>query len=51
MLLQIERERQEFDGAMALRAELQREMNLLFDLALEQRKRDDELVRAEIKLI
>ncbi len=51
VLLEIERERQAFDAAFALRTELTRELNLLFELALEQRKRDDELTRAGIKLI
>jgi hypothetical protein len=40
-----------FDRMMQLRAELQREANAMRDLAMEQVKRDDQLMNAWIKLI
>jgi hypothetical protein len=40
-----------FNRMMQLRAELQREANAMRDLAMEQVKRDDQLMNAWIKLI
>jgi hypothetical protein len=40
-----------FDRMMQLRAELQREANAMRDLAMEQIKRDDQLMNTWIKLI
>jgi hypothetical protein len=40
-----------FDRMMQLRAELQREANAMRELAMEQVKRDDQLMNAWIKLI
>jgi hypothetical protein len=40
-----------FDRMMQLRAELQREANALRDLAMEQVKRDDQVMNTWIKLI
>ena len=49
--LRIDRMRAEFDNAQAERAELMREMNVLRDMALEQQKRDDEVLKKWIALI
>lgn len=43
--------RAEFDNAQAERAELMREANVLRDMALEQQKRDDEILKKWIALI
>jgi hypothetical protein len=47
----IDRMRSEFDGAQQERAELLREMNVLRDMALEQQKHDDEILKKWIALI
>jgi hypothetical protein len=49
--LRIDRMRAEFDNAQSERAELMREMNVLRDMALEQQKRDDEVLKKWIALI
>lgn len=49
--LRIDRLRAEFDNAQAERAELMRERNVLRDMALEQQKRDDEILKKWIALI
>lgn len=49
--LRIDRMRAEFDDAQAERAELLREMNVLRDMALEQQKHDDEILKKWIALI
>jgi hypothetical protein len=49
--LRIDRMRAEFDNAQAERAELMREMNVLRDMALDQQKRDDEILKKWIALI
>lgn len=49
--LRIDRMRADFDNAQAERAELQREMNVLRDMALEQQKHDDEILKKWIALI
>ncbi len=43
--------RVEFDETQAERAELLREANVLRDMALEQQKRDDEILKKWIALI
>ncbi|HMD03604.1 MAG TPA: hypothetical protein VKG44_11625 [Candidatus Baltobacteraceae bacterium] len=43
--------RSEFDYAQQQRAEFQREMNILRDMAMEQRKLDDEILKKWIALI
>jgi hypothetical protein len=40
-----------FDQSAALQAEMQREMNVLREMAMEQRKRDDEILKKWIALI
>lgn len=47
----IDRMRSAFDGAQQERAELLREMDVLRDMALEQQKRDDEILKKWIALI
>jgi hypothetical protein len=49
--LRIDHLRSEFDDAQAERAELLREMNVLRDMALEQQKHDDEILKKWIALI
>ena len=49
--LRIDRMRAEFDNAQGERAELIREMNVLRDIALDQQKRDDEILKKWIALI
>ena len=49
--LRIDRMRAEFDNAQAERAEQLREMNVLRDMALEQQKHDDEILKKWIALI
>lgn len=49
--LRIDRLRSEFDDAQAERAEILREMNVLRDMALEQQKHDDEILKKWIALI
>ena len=44
-------QRMQFDTVLRQRAELDREMNALRDLAMEQVKRDDELLKKWIALI
>jgi hypothetical protein len=44
-------EQRAFNHMLAERAELQRESNAIQDLAVEQMKRDDQLMRAMIKMI
>ncbi len=48
---QLDSMRSEFDFAQQQRAELLREMNILRDMALEQMKKDDEVVKKWIALI
>jgi hypothetical protein len=47
----LERERQEFDFVTEARAETQRELNTLRDMAMEQMKVEDELLKKWIALI
>lgn len=47
----LDRMRVEFDETQAERAELLREANVLRDMALEQQKRDDEILKKWIALI
>jgi hypothetical protein len=47
----LERERQEFDIVTEIRAETQRELNTLRDMAMDQMKADDELLKKWIALI
>jgi hypothetical protein len=49
--LRIDRMRAEFDNTQAERAELMREANVLRDMAMEQQKRDDEILKKWIALI
>ena len=49
--LRIDRMRADFDNTQAERAELMREANVLRDMALEQQKRDDEILKKWIALI
>jgi hypothetical protein len=49
--LRIDHLRSEFDDAQSERAELLREMNVLRDMALEQQKHDDEILKKWIALI
>ena len=43
--------RSEFDYSQQQRAEFLREMNILRDMAMEQRKKDDELIKKWIAMI
>ena len=47
----LDRLRSDFDFAQQQRAEFLREMNILRDMAMEQRKKDDELLKKWIALI
>ncbi len=49
--VRLDRLRAEFDADQAERAEYQREMNVLRDMAVEQQKRDDEFLKKMIALI
>ena len=49
--LRLDRMRAEFDNAQAERSELMRESNVLRDMAMEQQKRDDEILKKWIALI
>ncbi len=49
--LRIDRLHAEFDSSQAERAELMREANVLRDMAMEQQKRDDEILKKWISLI
>ena len=41
----------DFDNAQAVRAELLREMNILRDMAVEQQKKDDEILKKYVAMI
>ena len=47
----IDRIHADFDANAALRAEYQRQMNVLRDMAMEQQKHDDEILKKWISLI
>ncbi len=47
----LDRLRSDFDYSQQQRAEFLREMNILRDMAMEQRKKDDELIKKWIALI
>ncbi|MGD0473725.1 MAG: hypothetical protein ABSB70_10985 [Candidatus Velthaea sp.] len=47
----LERQREEFDFVTRVRAETEREINALRDMAMEQMKQDDELLKKWIALI
>jgi hypothetical protein len=47
----LERQREEFDFVTRARAETEREVNVLRDMAMEQMKQDDELLKKWIALI
>ncbi len=47
----LDRMRSDFDFAQQMRTEFLREMNILRDMAMEQRKKDDELIKKWIALI
>ena len=47
----LERQREEFDFISRVRAESERETNALRDMAMEQMKHDDELLKKWIELI
>lgn len=47
----LERQREEFDFVTQVRAETEREINALRDMAMEQMKHDDELLKKWIELI
>lgn len=49
--LRIDQMHAEFDSTQAERAELMREANVLRDMAMEQQKRDDEILKKWISLI
>jgi hypothetical protein len=49
--VRLDRMRAEFDDSQAERAELMREANVLRDMAMEQQKRDDEILKKWIALI
>jgi hypothetical protein len=49
--VRLDRLRVEFDNSQAERAELMREANVLRDMAMEQQKRDDEILKKWIALI
>jgi len=49
--LRLDRMKSEFDNAQAVRAEFLREMNVLRDMALEQQKKDDEVLKKRIAMI
>jgi hypothetical protein len=47
----LDTERSQFDAELAQRAEFEREFNELRNLQIEQMKRDDEVVKALIRLV
>lgn len=47
----IDRMKSDFDNAQAVRSELMREMNVLRDMALEQQKKDDEVLKKYVAMI
>jgi hypothetical protein len=47
----IERQRMQFDMIVKYNAEMERELNLLRDMMLEQMKKDDEFTKEMIRLI
>jgi hypothetical protein len=49
--LRLAKMRSEFDGAQAERSELMREANALRDMAMEQMKKDDEILKKWIAMI
>jgi hypothetical protein len=47
----IDQMKSDFDNAQAVRAELLREMNILRDMAVEQQKKDDEILKKYVAMI